>query len=236
MMGSFVTLWPYAMGGIETRRPIDVPYNVHVQALIQRGGNAFQLHHHFIFQAFSILQKRQVCSSACLQIKKSTFVLNQEAFRALTPQDLMVASAEESRKAAYSNPVVRALRDQLSALRTKVMWTDESRIKIRDQRKGMCVMKCPPSLWITVNPSDTGDPIAQVFAGENIDMDAFINTAGPNAEERSKTIAADPYAAAKFFHYVIAALLEELFGITAYGQGIPVKRNKGIFGKVALCI
>ena len=42
--------------------------------------------------------------------------------------------------------------------------------------------------------------------------------------------------AAKFFHYVIAALLEELFGITAYGQGIPVKRNKGIFGKVALCI
>ena len=233
MMGSFVTLWPYAMGGIETRRPIDVPYNVHVQALIQRGGNAFRLHHHFIFQAFSVLQKRQVCSSACLQIKKSTFLLNQEAFRALTPQDLMVASAEESQKAAYSNPVVRALRDQLSALRTKVMGTDESRIKIRDQIKGMCVMKGPPSLWITVNPSDTGDPIAQVFAGENIDMDAFVNTAGPNAEERSKTIAADPYVAAKFFHYVIAALLEELFGITAYAHGVPVKRNEGIFGKVA---
>src|SRR5882762_8564751 len=52
------------------------------------------------------------------------------------------------------------------------------------------------------------------------------------AEERSKTIAADPYAAAKFFHYVIDALLEELFGIVAYNHGIPVKRTDGIFGKV----
>jgi hypothetical protein len=134
------------------------------------------------------------------------------------------------------NPVVRALCDQLSVLHTKVMGTDESWIKIHGQIKGMCVMKGLPSLWITINPSDMGDPITQVFTGKNIDMDSFINTMSPNAEEQSKTITADPYVAAKFFHYVIAALLEELFGITAYGQGIPVKRNKGIFGKVALCI
>src|SRR5882762_4683179 len=73
MMGSFVTLWPYAMGGIETRRPIDVPYNVHVQALIQRGGNAFRLHHHFIFQAFSVLQRGRC---AALHVFKSKRVLS----------------------------------------------------------------------------------------------------------------------------------------------------------------
>ena len=38
----------------------------------------------------------------------------------------------------------------------------------------MCMMKGPPSLWITINPSDTRDPIAQVFAGEKIDMDDFV--------------------------------------------------------------
>jgi hypothetical protein len=232
MMGAFVMLWPYAMGGIETHRPIEVPYNIHVQSLLQRSNKSFRLHHHFIFQAFGVLQKRQVCSAACLQIKKIDFIQNQEAIRNLTPKDLMIASAEESRKAPYSNPVVKALRKQLSALRTKVMGTDESRIKIHSQIKGMCVMKGPPSLWITINPSDMGDPIAQIFAGEKIDMDSFISTAGPKAEETSKTIAADPYAAAKFFHYVIAALLEELFGIVAYNCGVPVKRTDGIFGKV----
>ena len=90
------------------------------------------------------------------------------------------------------NPVVRALHDQLSALHTKVMGTDESWIKIHGQIKGMCVMKGLPSLRITINLSDTGDPIVQMFTGKNIDMDSFINTVGPNAEEQSKTITADP--------------------------------------------
>jgi len=166
-------------------------------------------------------------------VKRRTFVKNQQAFRALTPKDLLVASGEESRKVPFSNPVVKALCSQITALRTKVMGTDESRVKIRGQIKGMCIMKGPPSLWITINPSDTGDPIAQVFAGENIDMDSFINTAGPNSEQRSRTIAADPYAATKFFHFVIAALLKDVFGITAYKGQAQVKRTNGVFGKVA---
>ena len=169
-------------------------------------------------------------------MKKKDFLRNQEAFRTLNPQDLLVVSGEESRKVPFSNPTVKALRSQLMTLRTKVMGTDESRVKIRGQIKGMCTMKGPPSLWITINPSDTGDPIAQVFTGEKIDMDDFVQSSGPNSEERYKTMASDPYAAAKFFHFVIAALLEELFGIKAYGQNSPVKWTEGIFGKVALYI
>jgi hypothetical protein len=166
-------------------------------------------------------------------VSKTSFLRNQKAFRSLTPKDLMTASVEESRKTPFSNPIIRALRYQLSAVRTKVMGTDESRIKIRAQIKGMTIIKGPPSLWITINPSDTGDPIAQVFAGEEIDLDNFSRTSGPNSEERMRTIAADPYAAAKFFHFIIAALIEEMFGIKAYKPGCHVQRTYGIFGKVA---
>jgi hypothetical protein len=233
-MGCYPWLWPYAMGGIETARPIDVPYNIHVRSLLQYPDKRFRLDPTFIFQAFGVLQKRQVCSSACLQVSRKAFVRQQEAFRSLTPRDLNIASGEESRKVPFSNPVVRALRSQLSALRTKVVGTDESRIKIRGQIKGMNVMKGPPSLWITINPSDTGDPIAQVFAGEQINMDNFDKTLGPDSAQRNRNIVADPYAAAKFFHFVIAALLEELFGIQAYSNDShTVRRTDGIFGKVA---
>jgi hypothetical protein len=69
-------------------------------------------------------------------------------------------------------------------LKSKVMRTDKSQVKIWGQIKGMCVMKGPPSLWIIINPSDTGNPIAQIFTGENIDLDSFINTSGPNSEQR----------------------------------------------------
>jgi hypothetical protein len=133
-----------------------------------------------------------------------------------------------------SNPIVKALRSHISGLRAKVMGTDESRIKIRGQIKGMCVMKGPPSLWLTINPSDTEDPIAQVLAGKGIDMDSFVKTSSPaNSEQCLATIAADPYAAAKFFHFVIAVLLEELFGIVTYRRGTQVMQNGGIFGNVA---
>ena len=41
----------------------------------------------------------------------------------------------------------------------------------------------------------------------------LIQLSGPNSEERAKTIAADPYAAVKSFHFVIIVVLEELFSI-----------------------
>jgi hypothetical protein len=84
----------------------------------------------------------------------------------------------------------------------------------------MTAMNGPPSLWITINPSDTNDPIAQVFTGADIDLDNFSSTAGPDANKRATTIAGDPYAAAKFFRFMIEAMFEELFGI-----GIKVLTN-----------
>ena len=101
-------------------------------------------------------------------------------------------------------------------MQVKVMGTDKSRIKIRGQIKGMNVMNSLPSLWITINPSNVGDPLSQVLAGEEIDMDSFINTSGPNSTQRNKNVVKDPYVAAKFFHLVVAAILEELFSIKVH--------------------
>ena len=233
LLGAYPMLWPYGMGGIETRRAIDVPYNIHARWCLQYSDKRFRHHGQFIFQAFGVLQKRQMCASASLQVSRKAFLQHQSAFQSLTPKDFVVASAEEIRKVPFSNPTVKALRNQLSTVRAKVMGTDESRIKIRGQIRGMNMMKGPPSLWITINPSDVGDPIAQVLAGEQIDLDSFERTVGPNSEQRNSNIARDPFAAAKFFHFVIGAIIEELFGIKGYSNGTHVKRTNRIFGKVA---
>jgi hypothetical protein len=70
-------------------------------------------------------------------------------------------------------------------------------------------------LWGTINPSDTADPIAQVFTGEDIDLDWFVSGHGPDATTRSNTIANEPFASAKYFHFIIDSVLEILFGIKA---------------------
>jgi hypothetical protein len=89
----------------------------------------------------------------------------------------------------------------------------------------------PPSLWITINPCDLHDPIAQVFCGEDINLDGFIATAGPSKEKRAENIAKDPYAAAKFFHFVIRAVLRTLFQITV--TQYKVKSKMGVLGEVS---
>lgn len=53
----------------------------------------------------------------------------------------------------------------------------------------------PPSIWTTINLSDTHDPVAQVFAGEEIDLDAFNAAFSPSSTNREINIASDPYAA-----------------------------------------
>ena len=86
-------------------------------------------------------------------------------------------------------------------------------------------------LWVTINPADTHNPIAQVFAGVEIDLDNFCNTAGPNNNQRATNVAGDPFSSAKYFHFIVKCVLEIMFGITKKSSG-HIDRKIGIFGKV----
>jgi len=50
--------------------------------------------------------------------------------------------------------------------------------------------------------------------------------------EQAKNITDDPYAAAKFFHFMIATILETLFQIKV--TPAQVKSGIGVFGQVAV--
>ncbi|KAF8835623.1 hypothetical protein BDN67DRAFT_992389 [Paxillus ammoniavirescens] len=132
-----------------------------------------------------------------LPMQKHDFHQYEEVFRSLQPGDLKLASVEEDQHKTHSNPVVQALKKHISTVQTKVIGTDESWTRIHSFVWGMTVKKGPPSLWITLNPTDTHDPIAQVFTGAKINLDHFDNTAGPDATQHPIRIAQDPYAAAK---------------------------------------
>ncbi|PPQ73393.1 hypothetical protein CVT25_004618, partial [Psilocybe cyanescens] len=231
LLGCFPTLFPYGMGGIETNRPVYIAYETHVRWTMEYVDRRFRKEIQYPFQVFGVMQKRAVCRSAVLQMKKSTFVRNMNMIANLKPADLLEASKEETRGARFSNPAVRALREELSAVRTKVKGTDESRVSVRSKVWGTNLIFNPPSIWMTINPADSQDPIAQVFAGEEIDMDAFCNTAGPDHITRAMNIAADPYASAQYFHFIVKTVFEELLGIKKHPKG-KLEHEYGVLGKV----
>jgi len=175
-LGCFSTLFPYGCGGFETERPKVLPYETHARWAMQYADKRFRKDLLFPFQVFGVCQKREVCRSAVLQMKKSAFAQHRNLIATLTPKDLLKASEEETRKVCFSNPTVRVLRQQLSAVRTRIQGTDESRASLRSKIWSMNLIFNTPNVWITINPSDTQDPIAQVFCRTSINLDEFSKT------------------------------------------------------------
>jgi Helitron helicase-like domain at N-terminus len=92
-----------------------------------------------------------------------------------------------------------------------VQRSDESQYSIHAKIWGTSILFNLPILWITINPADTQDPIAQVFYRKDIDLDHFCNTASPDNTQRSSNITSDPFSSAKFFHFMIQTIVESLF-------------------------
>ncbi|KAH9003222.1 hypothetical protein EDB86DRAFT_2799462, partial [Lactarius hatsudake] len=95
LLGSFPCLFPYGLGGFEVDRPQKVSYQAHACWALCYTDKHFRKDLHFIFQVFGVLQKRQVCTAATLQISKNTFSQYERQIGTLKPSDFEAASAEE---------------------------------------------------------------------------------------------------------------------------------------------
>jgi len=102
-------------------------YVQHTRWALRYSDRHFRLDPQFIFQAFGVMQKRQVYTASSLQIKKSEFQRNEIAIRNIDANTLLESSKEEMQKKPISNQAVSSLKRHLSAVQSKVMGTDESR-------------------------------------------------------------------------------------------------------------
>lgn len=62
-------------------------------------------------------------------------------------------------------------------------------------------------------------------------MDNFVSMLGPNKETHAQNIAGDPFAAARFFHFMIQTIIETLFGVHVTPH--QVSQRQGILGFVS---
>ena len=228
---AFPCLYPYGRGGLESVRPVPLDFPEHIRWSLEYCDRRFCKHETYPFITFGISQRRQALTSSRIQMKRHTFEREAHTVATITAEKLEQAKAEEEKGLPISDEAVRALKRHVYATASRVSGTDQARYRLRSQIWSTSTILGPPSLWITINPSDLHDPIAQIFAGEEIDMDKFMATLGPDKARRAKNVADDPYAAAKFFHFMIATILETLFQIKV--TSAQVKSGMGVFGRVA---
>ncbi|KIM52049.1 hypothetical protein SCLCIDRAFT_18276 [Scleroderma citrinum Foug A] len=165
--------------------------------------------------------------SARLQMNHSTFKKDAQLLLTLTLKKLQRAQEAEGKNIPISDPLIQLLQKHVYATGARVIRSDHSHYQLHSQIWSTSIMLNPPSLWITVNPCDLHDPIAQVFAGEDINLDDLQEKLGPSKEKCAENMALNPYAAAKFFHFLIQTILITLFRVEATTQ-----LHMGIFGEV----
>ncbi|KAH9917576.1 hypothetical protein B0H21DRAFT_781837 [Amylocystis lapponica] len=230
---AFPVLFPYGTGGIEADRPSNVSFIGHVRWLLQQHDRCFRLHPTFSFLALGILQRRQALGSARIQMGRTDLLADARILFTITVQDLVEAAAQEEKGEPITNNTVRLLKRCVHATASKVSGSDASRVALCTQIWSTSIWMNPANVWLTINPDDLHDPIAQLFVGETINMDAFIATMGPDKQRRARNIAPDGFAAAKFFHFIIHTTLQTLFGVDIVARGSKVESGIGILGRVS---
>ncbi|KAG0695956.1 hypothetical protein DFH29DRAFT_758462, partial [Suillus ampliporus] len=231
LAAAYLVLFPYGIGGIEANREKKIGFNEHIRWALQYYDHRFHIHHSFPFLAFSIEQKREALQSACIQMRQKDFERDAWAIKSVTIDDLKQANKEEAAHVPISNPQVCLLRKHIFTTSGCVKGSDKLRASYQGQIWSMTMKMCGPSLWITINPSDLHDPVVQVFIGEEINMDNFFETAGPDGDHRAQNIARDPYGASKYFFSIIKAVLHALFGIEVTKDCVCT--TMGILGRIS---
>ena len=228
---AFPCLFPWGRGGMESLRQQGVDLSEHVRWALRYHDRRFRTHQTFIFVAFGIQQHRQALNSTRIQMNRQSFEREARCLSSITHSVLKKAVHEEQLRMPITDPNVCLLKKQIFAAASNVQGSDQSRTRLRSQLWSTAVFLGPPSLWITINPCDLHDPIVQVFAGENVDVDNLSTVNNVNKEQRARNVARDPYVAAKYFHTLICIVLDTLCGIKATSYSIH--RKEGVFGKVA---
>ncbi|KAI6109258.1 hypothetical protein EDD16DRAFT_1487323, partial [Pisolithus croceorrhizus] len=82
----------------------------------------------------------------------------------------------------------------LYSMAVHMLSSDQSHYQLQSQIWATFIMLNPPTLWITLNPCNFHDPITQVFAGEDINMDDLLSTMDPCKETQACNIAGNPYS------------------------------------------
>ena len=230
MAGAYPVLWPYGRGLYHQHRPRKLSFQDYIRWTLEYRDKRFRRHHSFPFVAFSIQQKQSALLSARIHMRRADFDRDGDLLASLSLRDLQEAQVDEEKHRPIRNERVQRLRRHLFATSSHIMASGKMRASYRSQIWGSCLWLRPPSLWLTINPMDYEDPIAQVIAGEDIDLDSFMDVMRDDVNERMENMAKDPFASASFFHFIVLTTLETLMGIRSSRR--QVESRMGIFGMV----
>ena len=126
------------------------------------------------------------------------------------------------------NADVAALKKRLRVVGRNIQGSDFHRRALQHEIKALMLGLGLPTFFITINPADLHNPLFLHYAGHKINLDNPFEANWLKKSQRADLVAADPVAAAKFFHKIVCVWLEHLLGVRSTGR-----HDRGILGRLS---
>jgi Helitron helicase-like domain at N-terminus len=236
---AFPSLFPFGVGGVEDPlRPVALrSMDKHLRVLLMQSHEAFARHEIFIFVAFNVLQRRQICLGSKLVASHRLLPEVCELLRHLNYDEVCKAlegiKPTSRRLPSTVDPRITKLMELTAIASTGCRGSVEYFQQRRTEIRALFVRFGGPHFFVTVNPDDSKHPLVLSFSPSTLnatDQQSFVVSI-PRAsrlrnQRRYKLIAQNPVIQAQFFDKVFTAVVTHLLG---FGREDRV----GILGKVS---
>lgn len=130
-------------------------------------------------------------------------------------------STEEERK-------VLRLMKEVNLVTAKVPGSSAACITMRNEVRALTMPHGVPSFYLTINPTDTHNPIVKFLASANIDIDKLLLDNVPSFWEQSILVSSNPTLGVTFFNTYLKVFIRTVSGF----ENDDVNENGGILGVV----
>ncbi|KAE8236922.1 hypothetical protein A4X13_0g8983, partial [Tilletia indica] len=215
--GMFPLLYPWGIGGFESKRDVAVSFDKHAIYLLDLEDHAFRRHWSFVFVVANIKQRRAIHVGSKFVCKKKDFDRISRELSELDAQVVKrvaehVALGGSQQTLSGAERRISTLLKKCELLSVRVPGSQAVMNRARADIRGYIGELGIFQLFLTINPRPEYGPPFQVFYGDTkIDIDVRVPKMPPRST-RAIQVADDPIAAADYFHFHLAAVFEYLFG------------------------
>lgn len=164
-------------------------------------------------------------SNMAMGSREALATLDAGTMRQIAQASEMRANGAAESEIPYVDPTLFSEGSRLmrasKIVQSKVPGTDEFRKSLDQYPRGLVMEMGLPISMVTVNPSETRNPLRDRFGGYEVDLDD--PTTFRSVEQRAKDAAGNPVRTALFFEFFVGALLNTL---------IVPNDGFGIFGNI----
>lgn len=237
------TLFPYGIGAFEDPLRLQPGFkNIHLKAHVQRylqlSDHRFQTHLSFIFAMHNIMMLRRSSYQSRLAVRRAWWDQAMTAMETIDEETLVQLTATLSaRKARKDYSKYEPANDTEKAVFELLKYVDyvsdhiegstAEVLTMREEMRALTRDSGTPSIFFTLNPADTYNPLASYVAGRDIDLDSRFDI--PDSRftsfDRARSLASNPVAGAEFFKLMVDQFTNVFLGFER-----DVKR--GVFGRV----